>query len=432
EVNLAWASLEYLKGWGEAISTGVVRQSGDVSAEFFRVAWAIHEYNTFGSFDYPGAAAEIGQETKDFIFSGSSMEQNLAEELDALARRLEGAEERLKDVEKLLRGAVGELELAEGHLRDNSGENFLAALERASRDLQASGSGMVAVKEEFNLFLSDAASLSAKDSLMAATLSGIFQRKVHRDLPSMKEQVEWALGAISKTVGEVQLSENMSGEALALAREKILAVLRDEGPVGWVEVRGYENSPPREVEKRLPVYVSEDGGKTIPNLLSVFEGGRRDLGEMAKLTAGASIPFDQKMQEFLTASWGDLGLSRENMYLIFSPPPIKDDPGLSVFHQLNLGKVEFSREDIAGLLGQKFATPIYLPFANTVLWWGQWEVKIKMRGGVERIFDFKNQTVIQPSILGPAHASLSYRWTFDEREFKTRVVVVSPRYFEMV
>ncbi|MEM3401706.1 MAG: hypothetical protein QXH08_00550, partial [Candidatus Hadarchaeales archaeon] len=432
EVSLVWMALEYGRGWGEAITTGIVEQNEEVSKELFRVAWAAHEYNTFGSFDYLGAAAEIGEKAKNLIFSGRSIQQDWAGGLKALAERLEKAGEKLKEAERLLVETVEGLALAEGHLRDNSRENFLATVGLASQNLRAACSRMNVVEKELNLFLEDAASLSAKDPIMNALLSGIFRRNIHQDLPSMKEQVEWAINAISKTIGEVLLSENMSGSGLASAREKILAVLKDEGPVKWVEVKSYEDNPPREVRKRLPIYVSEGGGKTIPNLLMALGGGGRELREIAKLAGESYKPFDQSFREFLKTSWNDLGLSRENIYLVSPPPPIKDEPELSVFHQLNLGDVKFSRQDLAGMLGAKSATPIYLPVINLVLWWGQWEVRIKMEGGVERIFDFQNQALLQPSILGHSHAPLSYRWVLGEKEFRTTVVIMSPRYFEIV
>lgn len=432
QVNTIWGMLEYAKGWGEALCLRKVRLDEGKSAELFRLAWAIHEYNTFGSFDYLGAVADFGEVTKDFISSnGLFTSQPDHSKLDALVETLERVKGEMREAMKELDEVVTELNLAEEHLKENSLENFSWHLERASERLRAAISSVSFGRQKFNDFLSQAFSAFTSDPFMEAVLSGISERKIDPAMPSPKEQVVWAMDGISQVLGDVRIWEGMGKEEISLAREKISEVTRDEGPVKWITVKGYAGTPPREVENRLPVYISERSGRTIPNLMRVLEGLSSDFSEVKQLCQGPSGSVDGELLRVLTISPVDFSADRENLYLLFPPQPIREEPGLSVFRELELGEVKFSRQDLAGLCGARSATPVYIPFANIILWWGGWEVKIKLNEGIEKIFDFKNPTILQLSSFGPVHAPLGYRWVLGQKEFKISVVVISPAYFEI-
>lgn len=122
--------------------------------------------------------------------------------------------------------------------------------------------------------------------------------------------------------------------------------------------------------------------------------------------------------------------SRENLYELMPPAPLKKVPGISVFRNLNVKDVVYRRQDPAGLLGLPTATPIPLGTSGATLWWGQWEIIIETEDEpVEEIFDFDNPTI--PHIYGGfcAHLPLTYRWQFSEKKFTTVISIVSPQPF---
>ncbi|MGQ9787787.1 MAG: hypothetical protein ACUVQM_00505 [Candidatus Hadarchaeaceae archaeon] len=121
---------------------------------------------------------------------------------------------------------------------------------------------------------------------------------------------------------------------------------------------------------------------------------------------------------------------RENTYELLPPVPLKKLPGISVYHNLDVKKVVYQRQDPAGLLGLPSATPIPLGTSGATVWWGQWKITIEIEEEpIEEIFDFDNPTI--PHIYGGlcTHLALAYRWRFSEKKFTTILSIVSPKPF---
>ncbi len=115
-------------------------------------------------------------------------------------------------------------------------------------------------------------------------------------------------------------------------------------------------------------------------------------------------------------------ISRENIYQLLPPPPIKPTPGLSVYHELKVRGLTFKRQDPAGLLGSPAATPIPLGTSGVTVWWAQWEITVELSDSpIEEVFDFDNPTLPVLFANGYVHRPLAYRWRLPEREFKTVV-----------
>jgi len=125
----------------------------------------------------------------------------------------------------------------------------------------------------------------------------------------------------------------------------------------------------------------------------------------------------------------DAELSLLNPPELFPPKPM-GPPGLSVLREMKVSRVSFDREDPCGRLG-KAATPIYLWFLGTTVWWGQYTITVELENEpVEKILDYENPT-IPLNLPLPAHYPLSYAYRIPKRKFRTRVVILLPRYFEI-
>lgn len=129
-------------------------------------------------------------------------------------------------------------------------------------------------------------------------------------------------------------------------------------------------------------------------------------------------------------------LTREEAYEMSPPRPLKSNPGISVFHDIDIVDVEYSREDPLGLASDfSSPTPIYLWFIGTTLYWAQWKVKIELgEPWVVEIFDYLNQSIPRPLLEGSrvyVHKPLPYRQEFQKSEFSFRLVVISLRPFQI-
>jgi hypothetical protein len=112
------------------------------------------------------------------------------------------------------------------------------------------------------------------------------------------------------------------------------------------------------------------------------------------------------------------------------PPPSMGPPGLSVLREMKVSKVSFCREDPCGKLGRA-ATPIYLWFLGVTVWWGQYTITLELENQpIEKILDYENPT-IPLNLPLPAHYSLSYTYRIPRQKFRTRVVILLPRHFEI-
>lgn len=132
------------------------------------------------------------------------------------------------------------------------------------------------------------------------------------------------------------------------------------------------------------------------------------------------------LYEYLSALKEELEL----LYVGGLHTPNESNYGLSVSRKLRVREIRFRREDPLGLLGCKQATPIYLPFLKSTVWWGQYTVEIELEEAVETVIDSKNPTIPRKFPF-PSHYPLRYSYRIPRGTFRTRVVVVSPMYFEI-
>jgi|GEM_PF-3446740 len=124
--------------------------------------------------------------------------------------------------------------------------------------------------------------------------------------------------------------------------------------------------------------------------------------------------------------------SREKIYEIFPPVPIKSHPGLSVYHEIRIKSVSYKRQDLAGMLGLQTATPIPVVKTGTIIWWAQWEITVELCDNpVEEIFDFENPTLPIFFATSYVHKPLAYRWELSEKKFKTVVTAFNIKPFSV-
>lgn len=201
-----------------------------------------------------------------------------------------------------------------------------------------------------------------------------------------------------------------------------------------------------EIRKRsAEKYVIYPGKGTIGGLervlenakshLELFEDLNKELKKQKEELKKLEIDKDlrEKLKKNLCFQFPD-NLTREEFYELSPPTPLKSDPGLSVYHEVEVESVEYKREDPAGLVhGSAPPTPIYLWFIGVTLYWAQWNVGLELKEPIlEEIFDYKNQTIPKPIVEGSKnyiHKPLPYRREFPKTEFNFRLIVVGLRPF---
>ncbi|KUO42660.1 MAG: hypothetical protein APZ16_04845 [Candidatus Hadarchaeum yellowstonense] len=125
-------------------------------------------------------------------------------------------------------------------------------------------------------------------------------------------------------------------------------------------------------------------------------------------------------------------INREKIYELLPPPPLKNFPGISVYHEFKVKDVIYRRQDPAGLLGLPMATPIPIGSSGATIWWGQWEIIIETEENpIEEIFDFDNPTIPRLHDGFFVHLPLAYRWELSEKRYSTIISLVSPKPFAM-
>ncbi|KXA99662.1 hypothetical protein AKJ41_05075 [candidate division MSBL1 archaeon SCGC-AAA259O05] len=204
-----------------------------------------------------------------------------------------------------------------------------------------------------------------------------------------------------------------------------------------------ESGPKRKSVRKYVIY-REEG--TIVGIENVLESVRSDLKLLENLARRfeserkklEKFELDEDLKEKLKKGrdfWVFENFTREEVYELSLPEPLKSDPGLSVYHEVEIDNVRFDREDPAGLIGGDSAppTPIYLWFINGTLYWAQWNVEVEVEEPlVEEIFDYRNQTIPRPLVMGSwkyVHKALPNRQEFLQSEFTFRLIVFSLRPF---
>jgi uncharacterized membrane-anchored protein YhcB (DUF1043 family) len=213
-----------------------------------------------------------------------------------------------------------------------------------------------------------------------------------------------------------------------------------------------ENDP-SPTPRNARIYIMEPNDGTIGTLDATLKDVKASLERMEEVAkdteleqgglAGAEI--DGELTQALLGgldiqSEQQAEFEREQLYELLPPKPIRPQPGISVFDELDIGDVKYKRVDPCGRLGGASAppTPIPLWFIDVTLYWAQWEVTLELENKpIERIFDFPNQTIprspLDGNVVGLAkiHEALGYRYELPRKSFSFTLVIVSPQYFNI-
>lgn len=446
DVCATWQLLEYVRGYAEAWVGGKVHLNDSIDEAVFRASWALHEYNSFGSFDYWGTAGSIVDSAKE-ILTGKRVAVSpiKGSDIEEMKNLVEGAIDALEAADSSLEDLLGKISDARGSISENLPvENVRAILETVRGEAEDARSEVFGIKTKFDKLLEHVARRSAGDAMMKFLHSGLTSRTLSPDLPSPDEQigwgVDWIYGRVSEIENEIRgVSVNVSGNidgVLKKAGDVVGALRRQAEVKAWAKVKSYTKDPPAEVENLVPVYVTESSGGEMGSLKTVLAGLVANLDEMGGLPEKLDAEdigeiewldewFREKLDEVLPVT----SIDRENLYRISPPSPVNQDPGISVYNEIDVGEIRHTRGDIFGRLNSPSATPIPLPFLNICLYWGQWETVVELEGAVEEIFDYENPTIVQPSEIGYLHSPLAYRWEMPGENMGINVVVISLRNF---
>jgi len=398
DVNTCWGVAEYLTSWGEAWTTGMVTLSRARTVALFEAAWALHEFNVFGSTD---CSAILLNALREICFP---IMQGFGTWADVHVEKMERC---IKEALFTLNCHKDELELTLEELRKaetlSENEFFLMIMNAVRR--------IVEVRDELN---------QTREILL--NLREIGEGQLQLGLNGLLEKIDAVLENLL-----LAKSSCSSGKALYLknATDLLLELTTISGTVGCVDVQDDLGR-----WRSFPVFVDSPGDATLPRVCLILEGALHDLEVLSNLTANSG---DASGFQELLSKVGSAGpiLERKDLFSVFPQAPLSGEPGVSAFHEFNVEKVRFHREDPAGQLGLELATPIPLWFIGATVWWGQWEITLTLGKSDEAILDFPNKTIPVFTEFGGAHVPLKYRWNLDQREFKVRVAVASLKPFSI-
>ena len=412
-VNTLWGTAEYLWAWGEAWGPGVVRLGLERSSALFEAAWCVHELNTFGSVDWSAAAAAFLRDAFPPGLRTAEGGLGVIGEVSAIREWIGGARSVLSQEGERIAGVLRTLGDAKAMAeRDNV---------RAAGDLLKSAASALAASRESLLRLRGSLARdleSSPGSISSGIVSGLPGQEI-----STYDQLSAGLDGLIQRIARAgdEIALGLSGgnpaECADRAALELMPLIKASG-----EVRSVEVQIPYQGRAVLPVFIDSADSSSLPRLMKILEGMDSDVRAIEGLPLSPGcIP-----EGFASALGTVSGFTRarEELCSIFPPPPLKGDPGVSVFHDLKVKEVRYRREDPAGLAGLQVATPIPLWFIGVTVWWGQWEIVLRLDNwSRETIFDYGNRTVPSLTELGAADLPLRYAWRFDGKEFRVRVVV---------
>ncbi len=199
-------------------------------------------------------------------------------------------------------------------------------------------------------------------------------------------------------------------------------------------------------------YVIRRDDGTIAGLKKVLSGVESQLERLGSInkkierSKGSLEQFDisDKLGAALSGNFDfqvPTELTREEYYELAPPSPLYSDPGLSVYHEVEVENVEFDRVDPVGFLSDgraSFPTPVYLWFIDTVLYWTSWNITLHLKSPlIEEIYDYRNRNIPRPmgaSLSGVpdyAHQPLPFKQKFEENEFSFHLATLSLRFYEV-
>jgi hypothetical protein len=213
------------------------------------------------------------------------------------------------------------------------------------------------------------------------------------------------------------------------------------------------DNDPSPTTRNARIYITEPNDGTIGTLTATLEDVKTSLEKMGDVAANVELEqFDligaEIDGELAQVVLGGLGMQsgqptefdREQLYELLPPKPIRSQPGISVFDELDIGDIEYKRVDPCGRLGGESAppTPIPLWFIDVTLYWAQWKVTLELENRpIERIFDFPNQTLPRTSLgeygfwRAKIHEALGYRSEIPRESFSFTLLIASPQYFDV-
>lgn len=479
DIRSSWKWAEYAAAWGQALA-GRVKFSKSRSKALFKLAWANHELDIFGSVDYPAAVmglanldagdiAGLASGTNAIIKPISASDvRMMTSYIDSGIQALEGARAKLMDVER-------RVEHVNNNVRENSRplENMREELNSALGSVNRAIEQVREVHQQFQLLLDFVSSKRGINATMLQLYDGLTSPSGSYPAPAQRislgvEGIESKLielrGRIEAQIQRIQSSneitnlENSLSQLHSYVKTCVQGLLTEPIPKYQESYEKYpdpstfdpEEDPSPKV-RNVNIYIIKKDDGTILTLDATLKDVKTSLEKMEDVVgnleqgqnelSGAEID-EELIQMLLDASylqsWQPTEFNREQLYELLPPTPIQSQPGLSVFHEFDIKDVEYRRVDPCGRLGGARAppTPIPLWFIGLTLYWGQWEVTIELEDEfIEQIFDFPNPTLPRPLFeaagLVRVHKPLGYRFESQRTRSSFPLVIISPRYFNI-
>lgn len=480
DILSSWKWAEYAAAWGEVLS-GRVKLDESRSKTLFLLAWANHEFKIFGSADYPAVA--MGMANLDAgALAGLTSGVNLAvkpfrvDDVQVMISYVDGGIQDLEGIRAELIDVNTCIDYARNEVQENSSiENVKLELGSAIPSVGRILEKVQDVQQHFQQLLDYIASKRGSDVLMLKLYNGLTSldknyppparrisvgiEGVESKLTELKMQIETFAQLIQSINGMDNLGDSLS-QLYNHVVTSVQALLAEPLPK---YTESYEEYPdpstyalendPSPTPRNARIYIMEPQDGTIGTLDATLKDVKTSLEKMedvatdAELEQGGLVGAEIE-GELTQAVLGGLDMQseqqaefdREQLYELLPPKPIRPQPGISVFDELDIGNVKYKRVDPCGRLGGASAppTPIPLWFIDVTLYWAQWEVTLELENKpIERIFDFTNQTIprslLDGSVVGLAkiHEALGYRYELPSKSFSFTLVIVSPQYFNI-
>lgn len=479
-IRSSWKWAEYATAWGEAMA-GRVKLSESRSKTLFTLAWANQELKTFGSADYPAAVMDLAGLDMGVIAGLSSVvdlavNQLGANDVQIMVSYVDGGIQDLEGISSELMGVNERIERARNEIEVNSPlENVQLELGSAISSVDMILEKIQDVQQQFQHMLDYIASKRGNDTLMVKLYYGL--TSLDKNYPPPARRISIGIGGIKNRLAELKMqietfsqliqssngSDNLDTSFSQFYNNVFTSVqvLLAEPLPRYTE--SYEEYPdpdsyalendPSPTTRNARIYIMEPNDGTIGTLDATLKDVKASLERMEDVAADVELEQNGLIGseidgELTQVVLGGLGMqseqpaefNREHLYELLPPKPIRSQPGISVFDELDIGDIKYKRVDPCGRLGGASAppTPIPLWFIDVTLYWAQWEVTLELENRpVERIFDFPNQTLPRTSLgedgFWPAkiHEALGYRYEIPRESFSFSLVIVSPQYFNV-